>query len=167
MMMNASLHVESNTMDFLENLKLLIECPSKKSESVYRKVSYCFEDDLLNFDDMPAEHMNFLLEVLRNEAIYSKTGVWLFLLGMSSESHRLNENDYSKISKCITENFVNYTDEQLCLTACDFIARNYEYNKAKKILLELKKIEEHKEESGFALDGLITLEKEKVRNDAS
>jgi hypothetical protein len=140
----------------------LLNCSLKKSESIYQKVADNYEDDLLDFDDYPKEYFDFFLRLLSEHQFYSKPGLWNFLLIISTESHKLSGEAYKAISGCIIDNYSKYEDEDLCLAVCDFIARNYEYIEAEKLLLKLKKLEQNKTEKGFADDGLRILNSEQA-----
>ena len=141
----------------------LLNSPSKKSENVYQRVADAFEDDLLEFDDFPPKYFDFVLELLSDKDFYSKPGLWNFLLVIGTESHKLERSHYEKLSNTISESYGEYIDEDLCLAVCDFIARNYDYEEAKKLLLSLADKEKDMSESGFAFDGLRILELEKQR----
>ena len=143
----------------------LLNAEIKKLESVFQKIADDFEDDLLNFDNFPYEHFAFIIQLLSDARFYKKPGVWNFLLVIGTEGHKLTDKNYKELSRAITENYEDYTNEDLCLSVCDFIARNYEYETAKNLLLLLVKKEARMEEKGFAYDGLRILELEKQRNE--
>ena len=145
----------------------LLGCPSEKSERVFQEIAERYELDLLEYDDFPDDYFDFFLRLLSEERFFQKPGVWGFLLVYGTESHRLSPDHYEKIADRIIDNFVHYLDEDLCLAACDFIARNYEHKRAEKLLLRLKEIEKRKVEKGFADDGLRILGNEKRRSQSN
>ena len=143
-------------MKELEQLrKMLLE--SHKT-STYSKVANLFSDGMLEYKGFPDEYLSFLIEVLSDETFYSKRGVFHFLAIIGVDADIMTKEQLKTISDTITDNFINYEDDMLCLTACDFIAHYYPYEDAKKILLNIKEIEIDKTEQGYALDGLKTLE---------
>ena len=154
----------NNSLSVIESIENSIaEANDRKLASTLDKLSYVFEEGLLYVDGMPEDYFAFLLQSLSNESYYSMPNIWKFLFVMNTETHRLDESQFSRLSEAIKKSYVKYKDEMLCLTVCDFIARNYEYRAAKTLLLSLADMEKQMSESGFAHDGLRILELEKQR----
>ena len=152
----------------VNNFKVeLLNAPEKKAESVFQKVADAFEDDLLNYDFFPVDHFEFVIDLLSDERFYKKPGVWNFLLVIGTEGHRLTSKHYEEISCAIVRNYKYYENEDLCLSVCDFIARNYEFKTAETLLLSLVEEEKGMIEKGFAHDGLRILALEKKRSNSS
>ncbi len=147
-------------------LDAILQAKAKQSESACSKAADNFEDDLLEFENFPDEYFEFVLNLLSKEEFYSRPGIWNFLLVLGTEKHKLLLTHYDRISVCIVDYYREYTDEDLCLAACDFIARNYAEASARKLLNKLKDIEKEKDEDlrGFADDGLRILEQEIIRS---
>ena len=146
----------------------LLSCDSKSSESVFQKIADSYEDDLLEFDGFPSDYFDFALKLLSDDRFYVKAGVWNFLLVLGTESHKLTEQHYRKLSDCIIANYKNYDDEDLCLAVCDFIARNYSLSRASSVFNLLDEIEDKKpaDMKGFVEDGRrIMLAEEKRRTE--
>lgn len=142
-------------MSLQEYENILLGCSEANSESVFQNIADRYEDDLLNFDDFPEDYFNFIIKLLSDSRFYSKAGVWNFLLVLSTEFHRLSTQHYNRLAEIFVDNYKNYQDEDLCLAVCDFIARNYNLNKAEQIFSRLDPIEKLKPESlqGFVADG--------------
>jgi hypothetical protein len=140
----------------------VVHATLKQSESVYQKIADSFEDDLLEFDDFPADYFNFVLALLTEGQFYSRRGLWNFLLVLSTEKQKLTPQHYDRLATAIMENYSNYLDEDLCLAVCDFIARNYPADYAKQVLDKLRSIESSKAENlkGIADEGLWILGRE-------
>ena len=145
----------------------LLDCSDKKSENVFQKVSYNYEFDLLKYHDIPDDYFDFFLRLLSEEKFFGKPGVWNFVLVFGTEGHKLSLDHYDKIADNIVNNFVHYSDEDLCLAVCEFIAYNYEHKRAEKLLLKLKEIEKRKMEKGFADEGLRLLSNEIRRSQSN
>lgn len=140
-------------------LESLSNCPNKEAEAIFRKIADSYEDDLLEHEDFPAEYFEFVLYLLSDATFYSKPGLWNFLLVLGTEKHKLLRKHYESLGEHIVANYVNYTNDDLCLAVCDFIARNYPVNEAKKLFDRLSRIESKKNEGlrGFVANGLRIL----------
>jgi len=141
--------------------KMLLEA---KTESVFEKVSNLYSDDILEYSGFPNEHLDFLLDVLSESQFYTKKGAFHFLAILGVDTDIMSQAQLKKISDEIKNNYINYSDEMLCLTSCDFIARYYPAEEAKLILLELQNIEKNKSMSGYADDGLRIIDNEEKRS---
>lgn len=130
---------------------------SAKDESTYEQIANLFSDGLLEYSDFPNEYLDFLIEILSDVQHYTTQGSYYLLAIIGVDTYIMTPSQLAAISEAITNNFINYDDEMLCLTACDFIARYYPASDAEKNLLELKRLEQGKVEKGFADDGLRTL----------
>lgn len=152
----------------LEYLEGIEKAEAKRSESVCSRTADKFEDDLLEFEGFPADHFSFVLELLSNSRLYSKPGIWNFLLVLSTENHKLRREHYDALAKTILDQYVNYVDPDLCLAVCDFLARNYPEREAEDILNMLRMVESDKDERlrGFAIDGLRIVKLEAARRDS-
>ena len=142
----------------------ILTTPLEKSESVCGKVADRFENDLLEADIFPAGYFEFIVELLSSEQFYPKPGIWNFLLVLSTEKQKLLATHYEKLAAAILSNYLNYTDSDLCLAICDFIARNYRHSRAKELLDNLKTLELTKSGKGFADEGLWILDREIARS---
>lgn len=136
---------------------MLLSCSEENSEMTFELVADRYEDDLLEFDEYPKEYFQFFLDLLSENEIYSKRGLWSFFLVVGTESYKLTSEAKATISATLIDNYFLYEDKMLCLTICDFVARNYDYYEAERILLKLKSIEQGKKLKGLADDGLHTL----------
>jgi len=144
----------------------ILAAPQERSESVLGKIADSFEDDLLDFDGFPDDYFEFVLNLLSDKNFYSKKGIWNFFLVLGTEGGKLLTNHYERLAESIVRNYRNYEDEDLCLAACDFIARNYKESLARNLLVNLRNIEKDKDVQlhGFANDGLLTLDREIARS---
>lgn len=137
----------------------------KESEKVSQKVADDFEMELLNFTSFPSDFLEFILKLLSDKTLFTKAGIWNFLLVLSTESHILKKSDYEALLITITENFKDYENSDLCLACCDFIARNYPYDIAKNTFHFLKKVEDAKPEQlkGYVQEGIYIMNRELER----
>lgn len=140
--------------------KVLLEADN---EAIFEKVSNQYSDDLLEFDEFQIDYFNFLIEIHSQPKYYCQKGLFHFLAIIGVDTDIMSAEQLKAISDSITNNFIYYEDEMLCITACDFIARYYRYEDAKEILLNLKRLEKKKSEKGFADDGLRILNNERRR----
>lgn len=153
------------SLESYEKELLICDSLSGDSEIIFGEIADKYEDDLLEYDDFPEEYFRFLLKLLSNKIYFSKPGLWNFLSVIGTENHKLEFRHYEELSNCFIQNFICYEDKTLCLSICDFIVGNYNFDLAEKLLLRLKEIEKEKKEKGFADDGLKNLYSiEKKRN---
>lgn len=147
----------------------LLACTIESAESVYQRVADSFEDDLLELDGFPAEYLEFLSDLLSEEKLYSKPGAWHFVLLLCSEGHKLQSPHYEKLANTILMHYAAYENEDLCLAVCDFIARSYGFDDAKRLFSKLDLIEISKPPSlqGFVADGRRILAAEEARAHSS
>ena len=134
------------------------------SEREFERISKLFSDDLLEVNGFPNEYLEFLIEVISEPSFYSKKGAFHFLAAIGVDTDIMTPAQLNAISDAILGNFINYEDEMICITSCDFIARYYPHDEAERILLKLKSIENQKSEKGCADDGLRIFQNEKERN---
>lgn len=138
-----------------------------KDEADYEKASNLYSDDILEYENFPDEYLAFLIEILTKPEFYAQQGAYHFLAIIGADTDIMSAIQLENISDAIIGNYVNYVDEMLCLTVCDFIARYYPHEEAERILLHLKHIENQKEEKGFANDGLRILSNERQRSESN
>jgi hypothetical protein len=132
-------------------------------ESIFERVSNQYSDDLLDFGNFQEDYLDFLVSIYSKPEFFLKKGAYHFLAVVGVDTDIMSAEQLKTIAKALIENFIDYEDEMLCLTTCDFIARYYPFDEAKKILLMLKEIEKGKKEQGFANDGLRILNNERIR----
>lgn len=144
----------------------LVGCAGRKCDGVFQKVADSYEDDLLEFAHFPDDYFSFVLEILSEAEFYAKPGAWNFLLVLGTERGKLQAHHYRALADCMMRNYEHYTDEDLCLAVCDFVARNYSSADAKLIFDRLAAIEAKKpnELHGFVSDGLRILAAEEKRS---
>lgn len=125
-----------------------------------------YEDDLLEFAHFPDDYFGLVLELLSEAESYAKPGVWNFLLVLGTEQGKLQARHYRALADCMIRNYEHYTDEDLCLAVCNFVARNYSAAGAKPIFDRLAAIEAKKPDElrGFVSDGLRILAAEEKRS---
>jgi hypothetical protein len=145
---------------------LLLESKPEHSESAFSRVADRFEDDLLEFDEFPPEYFAFVLTLLSDRRFYLRKGLWNFLLVLGTEMRRLSDDDCTKLTKVIEDNYPSYENEDLCLGVCDLVSRNFETKSAFDLLNRLKRLEATKPANlrGFADEGLTILEREVARS---
>jgi hypothetical protein len=138
---------------------------NKRSAALCSRLADSFEDDLLQYEEFPAEHFNFFLALLVSEQYCNKPGVWNFLLAVNNAKDALSKLQYESITIAFVDSYGKYTDKDLCFAVCDFIARNLEPLKAVQLLTKLKQQESHKsiELQGYVDQGFFILEQEAKR----
>lgn len=146
----------------------LLGCSNAQCESVFRKIADRYEDDLLDFEDFPDDHFKFMVQLLSDSRLFSKPGVWNFLLVLGTEYHKLKSHHYEKLADVIIAHYEKYQNEDLCLAVCDFIARNYSLDEAGLIFDRLESVEKLKSADlhGFVTDGrrIMLAEDERRKN---
>jgi hypothetical protein len=155
-----------NTQRKLDEYKVaLTRCTGSQCESVFQRVAESFEDDLLEFEDFPEDYFSFALELLSNATFYLKPGLWSFLMVLGTERHKLTSRHYDELAERMVEGYSRYSNEDLCLAVCDFIARNYSAAVARSLFGKLDAIEKNKSMDlrGFVADGLRILAAEEKR----
>lgn len=138
----------------------------QRSEGAFSRAADSFEDDLLEFDEFPEEYFKFILRLFSESDFYSRPGLWNFLLVLGTEKEKLQESHFSALTDSFREHYGSYTNSDLCLAVCDFIARNYPVDAAKRLLQDLQDIEIGKPENlrGSAAEGFMILEREIARS---
>lgn len=148
-----------------EYRELLLACKGRQCEKVFQQVADRYEDDLLELEGFPDNYFKLVIDLLSDDSLYSKPGVWNFLLVLGTEQGRLQPAHYDALAECIVLNYERYSNTALCVAVCDFIARNYPAAKAKEVFSRLAAVEEKKPEAlhGFVKDGLRILAAEERR----
>lgn len=113
----------------------------KRSSSLCSRLADKFEDDLLDYGDFPEAYLNFFLELLSDKQYYDQPGIWNFVLAVNNARDALSSEQYERITNTFVANFEYYSDTDLCLAVCDFVARNLEPSKAAELLKKLKQQE--------------------------
>jgi hypothetical protein len=148
--------------DLLTQISLVAK---KRSSSLCSRFADKFEDDLLEYGDFPEPHLNFFLTLLSGEQYYDQPGIWNFVLAVNNARDALSGEQYERITNIFVANFENYSDKDLCLTVCDFVARNLEPSKAADLLKKLKQQELKKSTDlqGYVDEGFFILGQEVKR----
>ncbi|MGL5631398.1 MAG: hypothetical protein ACRDD3_03470 [Azovibrio sp.] len=100
-----------------------------------------FEDDLFEYADFPEAHFDFFLTLLSDKRYCNQPGIWNFILAVNNARDALINEQYEHIVNTFAANFENYSDNDLCLAVCNFVARNLEPSKAAGLLKKLKQQE--------------------------
>ena len=145
--------------DMLMQISLI---EKKRSAGLCSRFADKFEDDLLEYEAFPDAHLEFFLTLLSSEQHYNKPGIWNFVLAVNNAKDALSRIQYESIADAFATNFGNYSDKELCLAVCDFIARNLEPAKAANLLKQLKEKESQKSPDlqGYVDEGFFILEQE-------
>lgn len=124
-----------------------------------------FEDELLNHKDFPDAYLEFFLTLLSEKDLFHRPGVWNFLLAVNNAKDALTEDQYERIADVFSKNYRHYSDSDLSLATCDFIARNFAPKRAVELLRFLKEEEQHKQISlrRYADEGLLIVQREAER----
>lgn len=137
-----------------------------QKESEVKKVANEFSDDILEYESFPEDYSELLIQILSSNECISKKGAFHFLVLIGADTDIMTPKQLDSIATTIVSNYINYEDDMLCLTSCDFIARYYPYSSAKSYLSKLKEIESSKSQKGFADDGIRILENEIKRSES-
>lgn len=140
----------------------IAQSPKSTSEAVCSKIADEFEDELMELEGLPPGPFRFLQRLFSDPLIYRQPGVWNFFMVLSAGRHRLTPSHFEQLAATLKENFAAYVDADLCLAACDFVARNYPHSDARKLLEELRELENQKPKGiqGIADEGLQILSNE-------
>ena len=153
-------------MDELSHLLMQIAtADDKRCAALCSRLADELEDDLLEYEQFPDGHFDFILTLLLSSQYYNKPGVWNFLMAVNNAKDALSEQQYTSLAATFTEMFSNYTDQDLSFAVCDFVARNYSIAQAESLLQKLKQQELKKspELQGDVEQGFYILSQEKKR----
>jgi hypothetical protein len=147
---------------FSQQLHQLASVDIKRSESLCNRLADELQDELLNHDAMPEPLFNYLLTLLSVAKYYEKPGIWNFILALNTPRDDLSKEQFKKLTNVFLENYTNYSDSDLCLAVCDFIARHIEPTQASVLLNQLKAQEAQKDTTlrGYADEGLYIVGQE-------
>ena len=145
--------------DLLTQISLV---EKKRSSGLCSRFADRFEDDLLEYGDFPETHLNFFLTLLSDKQYYDQPGIWNFVLAVNNARDALSSEQYERITNTFVANFGNYSDKELCLAVCDFVARNLEPSNAACLLKKLKQEELKKSADlqGYVDEGFFILGQE-------
>lgn len=139
---------------------------SKRSSALCSRLADNFEDDLLEYAEFPSEYFDFFKKLLSENKYFEKPGIWNFILAVNNSRDALTSLQLEIICDIFTNNFQYYLDADLCLSVCDFIARNINQAKAAKVLQALKQQEaaKPKQVQGIVDQGFFILSQEIKRS---
>lgn len=137
-----------------------VECT--RSSALCSRLADQFEDDLLDYAEFPSDHLAFFMKLLSEHQYFEKKGIWNFILAVNNARDALNDRQLRRIGDAFVVNFQNYLDADLCLAACDFVARNIHPSEAAELLQKLKQreAEKPKELQGIVDQGFFILSQE-------
>lgn len=140
----------------------IIQSTASKSESICARTANEFEDELMYLEGLPPGPFGFIERLLSEEGLYQQPGIWHFLMVLSAGRHRLMPGHFKQLGKVFRKHFASYEDSDLCFTVCDFVARNFPHDDARKLLEDLRCLEGQKPSNvrGLADEGLCILENE-------
>lgn len=147
---------------FADSLLQLLAVDAKRSSSLCSQFADEFENDLLEYEQIPKTHFDHFLTLISVKDYFQKPGIWNFVLAVHNSRDGLTDGQYKKIVAAFTNNFSDYRDGELCFAVCDFIARNFEPSKAARFLKELKQREAQKSDAlqGYVDEGLYIVQQE-------
>jgi hypothetical protein len=111
--------------------------PSVAAEEVVKAQASAFEDDLLGLATFPDEYVDLFLEIMSTEHLFNRKGAWHFVVKVYTDREKLSGGQLANIAEAMTANFSRFTEDKLCLTVCDFIARACPPTKALDLLDQL------------------------------
>lgn len=137
----------------------------KRSSALCSRLADQFEDDLLEYTEFPSDYYTFFIKLLSEHQYFEKPGIWNFILAVNNSRDALTNRQLESIGDIFSLNFQYYLDADLCLAACDFIARNLHRSKAAELLQKLKQreAEKPKELQGIVDQGIFILSQEARR----
>ena len=151
---------------FANQLQQLATVDIKRSESLCGRLADELQDELLNHDTMPDSLFEYLLTLISVRQYYEKPGVWNFLLVLNTPRDDLSPEQFKRLTDAFLENYSSYSNDDLCLAVCDFIARHIEPREAINLLKQLKIQEASKDAKlrGYADEGFFIIDQEKKRS---
>ncbi len=147
----------------LNNFAMAIsQSATSKSESICTKIADEFEDELMDLEGLPQGPFEFIERLLTEPTLYRKPGVCNFLMVLSAGRHRLRPDHFEQLGAIFRGHYAPYEDSDLCLAVCDFVARNFPHVDARKLLEDLRGLEDRKPSNvrGLADEGLQILKNE-------
>lgn len=150
------------TLNLSNVLMKIEEAESKRSSALCSRFADQFEDDLLEYDNIPNDYFNFFIALLSERQYFEKPGIWNFILAVNNSRDALTSEQLEDIGNAFLANFQEYWDADLCLAVCDFVARNIQPSKAFELLQKLKQKEIAKpiEVQGIVDQGFFILNQE-------
>lgn len=151
--------------EFSHLLMQIATTDDKRCAALCSRLADEFEDDLLEYDQFPDAHFDFILTLLLSSQYFDKPGVWNFLIAVNNAKDALSEQQYASLASTFTERFSNYTDKDLSFAVCDFVARNYIITQAEILLqkLQQQELKKNPELHGDVEQGFYILSQEKKR----
>lgn len=137
----------------------------KRSSELCSRLADLFEDDFLEYEDFPEQHLMLITTLLSDSRYFEKQGIWNFVLALNSARDMLKSEQWEHIGEVFLANFQRYLDPDLCLAVCDFVARNFKPSRASELLekLKLQEAEKPPEVRGIVDEGFFILGQEAKR----
>lgn len=121
-----------------------------------------YEHIALSSEELPDECVDLVCEILATEELFTKPGIDIFLLKISTDMHRLSEQQKLKLLRAITENYERYSKLEMCWRLGDLIARSYDRTVALDVFRSLfrKASDQGKEGLALGMDILVRQSKQ-------
>ncbi|MFJ4143423.1 hypothetical protein [Pseudomonas sp. NPDC089734] len=108
----------------------LYEVEGKGGRKKIRELATEYDRMTLGHEIFPEECLEFILELLSTEALFSKAGIDAFLIKLSTDMDKLSVQQKEKLLNVIRNNYCNYSDLELCWVVGDMVARYYDRKQA-------------------------------------
>ena len=116
--------------------RAIYEAKGRNSRSVIREQASHYVDFILEAENLsegkgiPKPSFDLLIEILSVKELYEKPGVEDFMLGMAAGTNWLSISQKNMMYDAMLSNYGGYIREDFCWTICDFVARQFSFEKA-------------------------------------
>lgn len=123
--------------------RAIYEAKGKNSKSVVREQASLYMESILETEDLssasgiPKPVFDLLIEILSVKELYEKPGIEDFMLGMATDTDWLSVNQKDMMYAAMLSNYEGYINQVFCWTICDFIARQFSFDKALSFFKEV------------------------------
>lgn len=116
--------------------RAIYDAKGKGLRSIIKKQAYLYMDLILETENLsvetgiPQSIFDLLVEILSVKELYEKPGMDGFMVGMATDAVWLSADQKSLMYAAMLANYGGYGREEFCWTICDFIARQFPFEKA-------------------------------------
>jgi hypothetical protein len=112
--------------DALRDIKLrLLNANAEASDREFKATVNELEDRVLQSKEFPDAHVALLVDVLSDPLLFQKPGAWRVAVSIYNEREKLTEQQQAVLIAAISQTYPQYSDENLCLTTADLVARSF------------------------------------------
>ena len=92
-------------------------------EEWFEALANQFGEATLGGSEFSEKGFSLIIEILSVDALFSKKGIWVFILQINGDEQRFSAAQKARILAAISMNYARYDDLEFCWTTCDLIAR--------------------------------------------